>query len=170
MLEVPRYDVYEASTFFADGMTMREPPKGTIPYGRVPRDPATVTGKRDGEFVTSFPIDLSDAVLGRGRSKFEQICAACHGIDGSGNEMVSRHMRRPPPPLYSPRVVELPVGEVFWIVSRGYGLMPAYAAQLDILDRWAVVAYVSALQRSRNAVLDFIPDDIRRKLARRQLR
>jgi len=167
MLRVPRYDIYEESTFFQDRMTMRKPPDGTVPFGASGHAPAFLHGVDNGAFVTRFPLPLTEPLVDRGRSRFERTCSACHGMNGDGNEMVTRMMARPAPSLHLPRIRELPPGKVFYIVSNGYGLMPDYATQLGVEDRWAVVAYVKVLERSRYAPIAALPNGLRQELERR---
>jgi len=167
MLEVPRYDVYEESRFFEDRMTMRLPPDGTVPRNAETGTPEYLYGERGGAFVTSFPFELTEPVIRHGRSHFERICSACHGMDGYGNDMVTKHMQRPAPSLHLERIRALPPGKVFSIISNGYGLMPDYAAQLAVRDRWAVVTYVKALERSQYLPLASLPDEARHAIVRR---
>ncbi len=161
MLEVPRYDIYEESHFFQDRMTMRRPPEGTVPFDAEVHDPQYLTGVANGYFVTTLPVRPSRALLSRGRDRFERFCGACHGKAGYGNPMVTRNMQRPPPSLHQARLRQLPPGRLFHIVTHGYGFMPSYAAKLDVVDRWAVIAYVKVLQRSQYAPLAELPADLR---------
>jgi mono/diheme cytochrome c family protein len=167
MLEVPRYDAYEESGFFEDGMTMRQPPEGSLPFRAESTNPAYLRGQDAGRFTTSFPLPLDENLLAEGRAHFEQICSACHGRSGYGNDAVTRHMQRPAPSLHLERIRELPPGKVFSIISRGYGLMPDYAAQLAVRDRWAVVAYVKVLERSQYAPVSSLTHELREEASRR---
>ncbi len=167
MLEVPRYDIYEESAFFEDKMTMRRPPEGTVPRSAETGDPAYLRGMKAGAFLGTFPIELTENLIERGRGRFERTCSACHGMSGRGNAMVTRFMQRPAPSLHEPRIRELPPGKVFFIISNGYGFMPDYATHLSVQDRWAVVAYVKVLERSQYAPIASLPDALRRELARR---
>lgn len=167
MLEVPRYDIYEESQFFDDHMTMRRPPEGTITYAPDVLDPVYLRGQRAGVFTSTFPLELTQALIERGRGRYSRICAACHGVDGYGNEMVIQHMQRPAPVLHQERLRELTPGKLFFIISNGYGYMPAYATKLDVQDRWAVVAYVKALQRSQYAVVTALPPRLRKEVEAR---
>lgn len=168
MLEQPRYDAYESSTFFEDGMAMRRPPEGALPYRPTPLDPRLETGREaDASFVAEVPLGLSVAFLQRGRQAFRRSCAACHGALGDGDTVVAEHMARKPPSLHERRIREKPVGELFAVASEGFGLMPSLESQLDVRERWAVVAYVRALQRSQHAPLAELPADVRSELRRR---
>ncbi len=158
MQEQPRYDPFGQSTFFRDGMAMRRPPEGTVPVDLGADDAGT--GDR-------IPIRVDRALLERGRARFDVFCAACHGIGGNGESVVAENMRvRRPPSLLDERIRALPFGRLYQIVRGGYGLMPSYAAQLSVEDRWATVAYVRALQISRHSQVRSLPPDVRAELER----
>lgn len=162
MLEVPRYDPYESSEFFDDRMSMREPPLGTVPYASEGPVPALSTGMHGGRYLTQIPLKVTRGLLEKGRRHFEQVCAACHGMSGNGETVVAKHMERPPPSLHEERIRNLPLGKVYYVIRHGYGYMPGYAAHFDVRSRWAIVAYLLALQRSRHAELTQLPADIAR--------
>jgi mono/diheme cytochrome c family protein len=156
MQEQPRVDPFGASTFFRDGMAMRRPPRGTIPVEL--RADAAGSAER-------IPIVIDRALLERGRARFEVFCAACHGIGGDGESVVAQNMQlRKPPSLLDERIRALPFGRLYAIVRGGYGLMPGYAAQLSVEERWATVAYVRALQISRHSPVSSLPADVRAEL------
>lgn len=163
----PRYDAYEGSRFFDDGSTMRAPPPGTVQYSAGPTSRPELEGKVNGEYVTGFPVPVDGKLVERGRSAFEATCATCHGVRGDGQSPVAMYMPRRPPSLMDPAILALPPGRVYEIVRDGYGLMPPYANHLTRLDRWAVIAYVHALERSQHAVLAELPSTLRAELARR---
>jgi len=154
---------YQASPFWADGLGMRAPPEGTVPHGQLlPLETATGLGP-DGKAIALVPIPVDAKLLARGRSRFDITCATCHGVLGDGESQVSLNMAlRRPPSLHAYR--DVPDGHIFRVISEGFGLMPSYAAELPVEDRWAVVAYVRALQLSQYATLDQVPPDARRKL------
>ncbi len=156
---------YQESTFYADGLGMRAPPAGTVPY-RSLVDRAVSTGRgADGKPLAIAPVRVDPALLARGREKFEVNCAVCHGLLGDGNSQVALNMSlRRPPSLHLYR--DRPDGYIFQVISEGFGLMPSYAHALGVEDRWAVVAYVRALQLSQNAPLDRLPGDVRDRLER----
>ncbi len=134
---------------------MRPPPLGAVPRSQLLGQPALTRGVQpSGAYTKEIPIALSRAILDRGHDRFDIYCAACHGALGNGDSMVASNMtlRRPPSLLEEP-VVSFPPGRVFQVVSVGYGLMPAYDMHLSISDRWAVVAYLRALQRSQRVRL-----------------
>jgi mono/diheme cytochrome c family protein len=158
-----KYKAYQASDFFDDGLTMRAPPEGTVPY-RSLLDPAVETGLgADGKPLAVSPVPFDPALLARGRAKFEVSCAVCHGLLGDGDSQVALNMSlRRPPSLHLYR--DRPDGYIYQVVTSGFGLMPSYAHSLSVHDRWAVVAYVRALQLSQHAPVDQLPQDVRERL------
>ncbi len=162
------YRPYGRSVQFEDGRVMRPPPLGTVPRGQVLGKPALTQGVlRSGAYATEIPIPVTRAVLERGRDRFDIYCAACHGVRGDGDSMVATNMtlRRPPSLLEEP-VPSFPPGRTFEVATAGYGLMPAYDLHLSVSDRWAVVAYLQALQRSQNVRLsELSPQQRARALA-----
>lgn len=158
MIEQPRYQPNGESRFFADRRAMRLPPMGTLPHDAAPAAGGVRTGTIAGEPVERVPLAMTAALLRVGQERFDIYCAVCHGLMGDGDSVVGRKMSlRPPPPLHSPALRALPDGRIFQIITDGYGLMPSYAAELPIPERWAVVAYLRALQLSQFAELDSLP-------------
>ena len=154
---------YQASTFYADGLGMRAPPEGTVPYGKLP-PPEVATGLGpDGKELALVPIPVDAKLLARGRARFDITCATCHGVLGDGESQVALNMAlRRPPSLHAYR--DVPDGHFFRVMSEGFGLMPSYAAELTLEDRWAIVAYVRALQLSQYATIEQVPPEVRRRL------
>jgi mono/diheme cytochrome c family protein len=168
MLTQPRVDAYEATSFFADGAAMRRPPADTVARERVLDPPGLVDGRDGAGWVERIPLTVDRALLERGRGRFEVYCAACHGLVGDAKTPVADAMTlRRPTSLHDARVRDLPDGRLYAVVRDGYGMMPPYAAVLSLHDRWAVVAYVRALQLSQHAVLaDLAPTTARAIAAR----
>lgn len=158
-----KYKAYEPSDYYPDGSAMRQPPPGTVQYGSVlPASLALGVGP-DGKPLAQMPVEPSADLLARGRERFDVYCAVCHGVLGDGQSQVALNMSlRRPPSLHQFR--ELPDGYLYQVVTRGFGLMPSYANQLPIRDRWAVVAYVRALQLSQHATLEDVPPAERDRL------
>jgi mono/diheme cytochrome c family protein len=154
---------YQASPFFADGLGMRAPPEGTVPYGPLlPAEVATGLGP-DGKPVALSPLPVDAKLLARGRARFDVTCAACHGVLGDGESQVALNMAlRRPPSLHAYR--DVPDGYIYRVISEGFGLMPSYAAEIPAEDRWAIVAYVRALQLSQYATIEQVPPEVRRRL------
>lgn len=130
------------------------PIEGTAAAGAPPR--------RQRPAVERIPIPLTIADLQRGQDRFDIFCAPCHGVDGQAETPVASKMPlQPPPALVSDAIRSVPDGHIFSVITEGYGFMPSYAAELSIHDRWAVVAYVRALQLAQRAPLDSLPDSLR---------
>jgi hypothetical protein len=173
----PRAGRYKESNFYDDGLTMRAPPAGTVPRERITQNAPLTTGRlADGpiqpngeplpRYVTTIPIPVTRKLLELGRKRFNITCATCHGPVGDGDSIVARQMSlSPPPSLHKPKYVEKPSGYFFEVASKGFGMMASYAAELTVEERWAVVAYLRALQLSQQGVsADQIPPEERQKL------
>jgi mono/diheme cytochrome c family protein len=164
MMDQPKGKAFRASPYFADGKVMQAPPEGTVPADRAIGPRPLLEGLQGEDFVSAVPVAVDRPLLVRGRNRFETFCATCHGIDGSGQSLVAHNMElRRPPSLVAAPVTEFPAGRVFQVISTGYGLMPSYAVELPVSDRWAVVAYLHALQRSQAMPLASLPESIRRR-------
>ncbi len=164
----PKYLPYQANPFFADGMAMRAPPPGTVSREQYALDRLELRGPgpaADAGYATRSPVPLTAELLAQGRRKYDVFCAPCHGLIGDGNSLVGRNMALRPPPSLHARA-QLPDGFFYEAVTYGYGVMPSYAEQLAATERWAVVAYVRALQLSQRARLDQAPEDVRSRLNR----
>jgi mono/diheme cytochrome c family protein len=152
----PRVNAYSGSEFYSDGLGMRQPPVGTVPRQRVTGNPGVTSGKQGAVYSSAFPLRLDEALMRTGQKRYNVICGTCHGPLGDGDSIVARQMAlRPPPSLMD--YANRPSGYLFEVISKGHGLMASYAAELPVQERWAVVAYVRALQISRTATLDKAP-------------
>ena len=160
-----KYKAYQASTETADGLAMRSPPEGTVPYGAL-LDPAVLTGLGpDGKPLPLSPLKADEGLLARGRARFDVECAVCHGLLGDGESQVALNMSlRRPPSLHQYR--DLTDGYLYQVITQGFGLMPSYASVLPVEDRWAVVAYVRALQLSQHFPAAELPASERGELTR----
>lgn len=165
MIRQARFSVWQESAFFDDGKVMRHPPEGTVPFDAIVGDPALTEGIAGGVYVTRIPLPVTAELLRAGRDRFEVLCAACHGIAGDGQSQVAANMTlRKPPDLTLPPVTEFPPGRIHQVILEGYGLMRSYQEDLPAAtERWAVVAYVQALQRSRGVPLDSLPPALRER-------
>jgi mono/diheme cytochrome c family protein len=154
---------YQSSEFHADGLGMRAPPAGTVASGAA-GDPALRAGiGPDGKPLAVAPVPFTPALLAVGRKKFDIHCAVCHGLLGDGESQVALNMSlRRPPNLHLYR--DVPDGYLYQVVTQGFGLMPAYAAELTPQERWGVVAYLRALQLSQHAAPAQVPPGIMGKL------
>ena len=152
----PKEKAYQESDFYADGRSMREPPEGSIPRERIAGNPAVTDGAEDGQLVQAIPMELTEAMLARGKKKYDIVCAQCHGQKGDGNSLVAENMgMRLPPDLLA--IADRPSGHFYQAITYGYGVMPSFAGELKVEDRWAVVAYIRALQKTQNLPLADAP-------------
>jgi len=151
------------SDFFADGVAARPLPAHTIARGFL-RDTPFYTGLGpDNRPLAAFPFPVTRAVLERGRERFNIFCSPCHDRTGSGRGMIVQRGYKQPPSYHIDRLRNSPVGYFYNVITEGFGVMPSYASQIPPGDRWAIVAYVRALQLAQNARLaDLSPDERRR--------
>ncbi len=122
------------------------------------------TGYVDGKAAEEFPFNVTVDVFERGQERFDIYCSPCHGVTGDGNGQVVQRGFPTPPSLHETRLQQAPVGYLFSVITNGNGVMPSYASQIPVEDRWAIVAYVRALQLSQNASLENVPSNERSKL------
>lgn len=167
MHDAPSYSPLEASTFFEDGMSARQPVEGTVARGQLRDDDHLFTGRAGDAFATTFPFAISAADLERGHERYDVFCSPCHDRTGSGNGMVmQRGFRRKSPSLHDKRLRdEVPPGYIFDVITNGYGAMLDYSSQIPAEDRWRIVAYVRTLQLSQNAAPGDVPADQREFLS-----
>jgi mono/diheme cytochrome c family protein len=137
--------------FFHDGAGSRVPPAHTVPRGQLREDEQFFTGKIGNELAATMPAAVTREMLERGRERFEIYCAVCHGRTGEGKGMIVQRGFPQPPSLHEQRLRDAPVGHFFDVMTNGYGIMYPYAARVTPEDRWAIVAYIRALQLSENA-------------------
>jgi hypothetical protein len=151
---------YTPSDVFADNSSARPIPADTVARGHEQDDALLFTGKdTTGQDSTEFPFPITRDVLERGRDRFEIYCVPCHGYTGDGDGLVVQRGFNPPPSYNSDRLRQAPVGHFFDVVSNGFGAMPSYAAQIPVQDRWAIIAYIRALQLSQNATIEDVPPE-----------
>ncbi len=166
MHDAPRYEPLEASTFFANGQASRMLVANTVPRGLLREDTHLNEGRIDGQLATTFPMAVTPAVMQRGQERFNVFCSPCHGRTGSGNGMVVQRGFRAPPSYHEDRLRNAPVGYFFDVMTNGFGAMQDYASQVPVADRWAIAAYIRALQLSQRATLADVPADRRAELDR----
>ena len=164
MHDTPRYEALEKSDFFGDQRSARPLVEGTVARGHLDDDEALYTGKTGGAFVSQLPMAVDMPLLQRGRQRFEIYCTPCHGLAGNGDGMVVRRGYRKAASFHDDRLRAQPVGYFFDVMTNGFGAMPDYAAQVPVRDRWAIVAYIRALQLSQHATLDDVPPAVRPQL------
>jgi mono/diheme cytochrome c family protein len=157
MHDQPKFKPYAKSDFFADQRSERPLLDGTIARGQLREDEALYTGKLGGKPVEAFPFPVDAAVMDRGRERFDIFCSPCHGRTGAGDGMIVRRGYRKPPTFHQDRLRQAAPGYVFDVITNGFGAMPDYAQQIPVRDRWAIVAYLKALQFSQHATIDAVP-------------
>lgn len=163
MAETGREKPLDASAFFDDGRSARPPVPGAVARGELRADQAFYTGKAGSELVAKLPVPLTMDLLKRGQQRFEIFCAPCHGRVGNGEGMVVKRGLRPPPSYHIDRLREAPIGYFVDVMTHGFGVMPDYASQVAPADRWAIAAYIRALQASQDARLADLPPTDRQK-------
>jgi mono/diheme cytochrome c family protein len=152
MHDAARLDPLEESDFFADGVGSRTPPAGTVARGWLRADEHLHRGAgAEGGFATTTPMPLTRALLERGRDRFDIYCSPCHGRTGEGQGMIVGRGFQRPTTLHEERLRQMPVGYFFDVMTNGFGQMSSYAAQVPVEDRWAIAAYIQALQLARHA-------------------
>ena len=164
MHDQPKYIPLRESTFFTDARSARPLLEGTIARGHLHDDELLYGGKVNGRDATMFPFRVDAAVMARGRERFDIYCSPCHGRTGQGDGMVVRRGYRRPPSMHQDRLRDAPVGHFFDVMTNGFGAMPDYAAQIKAEDRWAIAAYVRALQLSAHATVADVPVSERDKI------
>jgi mono/diheme cytochrome c family protein len=160
----PKAKPLSSSDFFSDRASARQPPLYTVAHGDVRENAAFHTGLTNGTYITQLPVKLTPDLLARGRERFEAICAECHDRTGSGNGMVAQRGFPQPPSYHVDRLRNAPVGHFYDVITNGYGVMYSYADHIDPEDRWAIAAYIRALQLSHNAKLSDLDAPAREKL------
>jgi mono/diheme cytochrome c family protein len=157
MHDQPKYRPLRSSAFFADGSSARPLVDGTIARGTLQEDAAFFTGKVGNTAVKELPFPVDAHVLDRGQERYNIFCTPCHDSTGSGRGMVVQRGYRPPPSFHDERLRMADPGYYFDVITNGFGAMPDYRMQLSARDRWAVVAYIRALQLSQHANKADIP-------------
>ncbi len=149
MHDQPKYIPYREAPFFSDLRSERPRIEGTIARGELGDDELLATGKIDGDDATAFPFAIDERTMARGQERFNIYCSPCHGRTGDGNGMIVQRGYRHPPSFHTDRLVQAPPGHIFDVITNGFGAMPDYAAQVAVEDRWAIAAYIRALQLSQ---------------------
>jgi mono/diheme cytochrome c family protein len=164
MHDNPRYEPLEASSFFADRRSAREPVAGTVARGELREDEHFYTGKVGGRLAATFPFAVTRERLERGRQRYDIYCAPCHDRLGTGLGMVVRRGFRRPPSMHDERLRLAPPGHFFDVMTNGFGAMASYASEVPVEDRWAIAAYLRALQFSQRAPISAVPVSVRPQL------
>ena len=155
----PKNKPLSPSDFFSDGRSERAPVDNTVTRGALANDELMVAKDSN-----NFPIPVDQALLERGEERYKIFCTPCHGLQGDGNGMVAMRGMKHPPTYHQDRLRQAPNGYFYDVISNGFGQMYSYGAQVPPRDRWAIIAYVRALQLSRNVRASEMPADAREKL------
>jgi cytochrome c5 len=159
MANQPRQNPLSPSDFFADGRSARPVVENTVVRGSIQDDSLFVPKESN-----AFPLPLTAELLERGQQRYGIYCTPCHGIQGDGMGMVAMRGMKHPPSYHQDRLRQVPNGYLYDVVTNGFGAMYGYSAQIPPRDRWAIVAYLRALQLSRNAPVGQLPAELREKL------
>ena len=160
----PKYDPLEPSDFFADGMSARPRIPGTVARGEIALTGFVATGKINGQDGDGFPFPVTIQVMNRGQERFNIYCSECHGKLGDGNGMIPSRGYRRPPSYHTDTLRAAKTGHFFDVITNGFGAMPSYAPQVPVNDRWAIIAYIRALQLSQHATINDLPANLRSHL------
>src|SRR5215831_3858157 len=164
MQDQPKYIPLRASAFFPDDRSARPLVEGTVARGHLHADTLLETGKIGNDDATVFPFAVNGDVLARGRERYDIYCSPCHGRTGAGDGMIVRRGFRRPPSYHDERLRSAPVGHFVDVMTNGFGAMADYRQQVEARDRWAIAAYIRALQLSEHATLADVPPEERGKL------
>ncbi len=168
----PKYLPQQHSPLFADGRAMRPPVAGTIAAGAAIDDAHLLRGETGGQPAELFPMPVTMELMERGRREYDIFCATCHGLTGDGDgatsQVVVLEREEPkwirPLSLHLPTVRSQPAGQLYQTIADGVRTMPSYASQIPVEDRWAIILYIRALQRSREGTLNDVPEELRKQL------
>ena len=155
----PKNRPLSPSDFFSDGRSARPLVENTVARGSILEDEMTISKESN-----AFPLPLNQELLERGENRYKIFCSPCHGLQGDGNGMVAMRGMKHPPSYHQDRLRQVPNGYIYDVITNGFGAMLGYSAQVTPRDRWAIVAYLRALQLSRNAKLAELPPDVREKV------
>lgn len=173
MRQQPKYQPLEASALWTDGMASRPLPANTVPrgeWGEYQLQPVFFTGRvAEDQFVQTIPVEVTRSMLQQGQNQFNIFCAPCHGNAGYGDGTIVQRGFRQPPSLHDQRLRDVEDGYIYDVIGNGFGTMYGYGSRIRPEDRWAVVAYVRALQFSQEVPLDSLPEEVQTQ-AQEQLR
>lgn len=167
MVLQPKKGPLDGSPLFADGRATRPLVQGTVPRGHLRLDKHLYEGKVNNDFAKSFPMPVTEALLKRAQERFNIFCSACHGRTGEGNGMIVQRGMPRPTSLHDPRLRSSPPGYFFDVATHGFGRMYGYGDRVTAEDRWAIAAYIQALQRSQNARMSDVPEAERAALEKK---
>lgn len=158
-----RIKPYEVNTYVQGGPADRHLPPGTVSRDDQQEDEGFATGKVNGALLTTFPITVTRQVLARGQQRYTIYCVPCHGALADGQGLIPQFgFARKPPSFHSDRLRGAPIGHFFDVITNGSGIMYSYASRVDAADRWAIIAYIRALQLNEQAPLGVPPEQVQR--------
>ena len=164
MHDQPKFRTYGSTNFFPDGRSARPAIDGTVARGKLKTDVRLYKGREGDGFTAQIPLPVTKAFLERGQARFNIYCTPCHGRLGDGEGMVVKRGFKHPPTFHQDRLRNQPVGYIYDVITNGYGSMISYASRIPPQDRWAIVAYIRALQLSQNATVNDVSEADRPKL------
>lgn len=160
----PKYVPYRSSEFFQDGLSERQQIVHTVARGELHEDDYLYTGKVGTKDGDRFPFPITQAIMERGRERYDIYCSPCHSRVGDGNGMIVKRGYRQAANFHDQKYASQTVGHYYDVISHGFGAMPDYGAQIEPPDRWAIAAYIRALQYARNGTRSDVPADQRGQL------
>ena len=166
MHDQPKREALQSSHFFENGAASRPLLPGTVARGEVRTNQEFYAGLQGTNLIQNIPVLLTRELVERGRERFDIYCSVCHGATGEGNGMVVQRGFPQPPSFHIDRLREAPVGHFYRVISDGYGVMFPYASRVAPSDRWAIVAYIRALQLSTSMKVADLPESARAELER----
>jgi mono/diheme cytochrome c family protein len=165
MFHQEKYKPQSESEFFADGSSMRQPVPGTVARGELDLDDAYYRGKDSaGAFIKQLPVEMAMELLARGQERFNIYCSPCHSRVGDGRGIMISRGYVPPPSFHDDRIRTMPDGQIFNTITNGIRNMPSYGGQIPVADRWAIIAFLRALERSHNAAINDVPVELQDKV------
>ena len=159
MANQPKNLPLSPSDFFEDGRSERPLVENTVAHGSIADDALFVPKESN-----AFPLPINQELLDRGQNRYKIFCMPCHGLQGDGNGMISMRGMKHPPSFHQDRLRQATNGYLFDVITNGFGAMYGYSAQISPKDRWAIIAYVRALQLSRNVKAAELPESMRSKI------
>jgi len=150
MRDQPRYEPFEESAFFADRASVRPRVADTVARNQLVLDDQLHTGRINGQVADTFPFTVTVAILERGQERYDIFCTPCHGLVGDGQGVVTEYGMPVPTSFHDPDLRAEPTGYYFTVITNGTRVMPSYASRIPPEDRWAIIAYIRALQLSQN--------------------
>ncbi len=164
----PKTKTLEKNDFFMAGQSARPLVEGAVARGHLREDEVFFTGIQNGAWVNDLPMPVTEELLKRGQERYNIYCSPCHGMQGDGEGMITHRgleLVRPPATYHTDRLREMPVGHFYNVITNGYGVMYSYAARVEPQDRWAIVAYIRALQLSQNVRYADLTEEERAEMA-----